>query len=447
VLAASAGAAAAALAGGARAQAPAAVPDVAPEDRVFVTCADSATVAVIDPGRNVVAATVNLTSFDEDPRPPFRFVTGGVTPSHAAMVQKPLYHGAIGLHGAAPSPDQSMIAAVGRGSSNVYFIDTRSLAVVGNRANPQAGATTNAERVSDGIVVGRDPCGASFAPQGRELWVAVRGADRVAVLDAALARRAAAGEDVAALRAMLPTVNGPSHAWFAPDGATAFVAAQKTAQLDVFETNPDGDGFTHPKRRVTLDTALSDRFGFTPYIKASPDGRELWMVHKLADRLSAISVAAPHDRLDEIGLGDGARPNQVEFVWNARGRALYASLSRVDDGGPGGAPSSRIAVIDQSAAPGQRPIVGAFYSLGRAASGLWTNPAATRLYIAHEQDEPAGTPDAGQAIVTCFDVSDPFAPRFVARIPLGDVKLPSGMLRNRRAVSLAYVRPGAGGPR
>ena len=92
----------------AQAQAPssaAAATAIDRRDRVFVTNEDSNTLAVIDPRTNTVDTTVNLTSFDEDPRPPFRLVTGGVTPTHAAMVHKPLYHGGIDIHGAAPSPD------------------------------------------------------------------------------------------------------------------------------------------------------------------------------------------------------------------------------------------------------------------------------------------------------------------------------------------------------
>src|SRR5438132_3687270 len=86
------------------------------QDRVFICNEDSNTLSVIDPNSNSVAHTINLTSFDEDPRPPFRLVTGGVTPTHLAMVRKPLYHGAIDIHGAAPSPDNTLIATTGRGS-------------------------------------------------------------------------------------------------------------------------------------------------------------------------------------------------------------------------------------------------------------------------------------------------------------------------------------------
>ena len=85
------------------------------------------------------------------------FVTGGVMPTHVAMVRKPLYHGAIDIHGAAPSPDDRLIATTGRGTSNVYLIDTASMRVVGNQANPQAGETTNKERLTSGVLVGREP--------------------------------------------------------------------------------------------------------------------------------------------------------------------------------------------------------------------------------------------------------------------------------------------------
>src|SRR3712207_8936240 len=57
------------------------------EDRVFICNEDSNTLSVIDPRTNTIETAVNLTSFDEDPRPPFRFVTGGVAPTHAGMIQ------------------------------------------------------------------------------------------------------------------------------------------------------------------------------------------------------------------------------------------------------------------------------------------------------------------------------------------------------------------------
>jgi YVTN family beta-propeller protein len=412
---------------------------VQPEDRVFICNEDSNTLAVIDPRTNTVETAVNLTSFDEDPRPPFRFVTGGVAPAHVAMVQKPLYHGAISIHGAAPSPDNSLIATTGRGSSNVYLIDTQTKKVLGNRPNPQARGETNPELLSSGILVGREPHEPTFTRNGKELWVTVRGENRIAIVGLAAAREGRPD----ALRTHLPTLNGPAQAWFSADGTTAFVVSQKGSAVDVFAVDPDAQGFSQPRKLTTLDISAQDKFGFTPFLKTSPDGAEVWLSHKLADAVSALETEEPFLVLDTVRLGQQARPNHVEFVENARGKALYVSLARVDDNGPGGAASSQMPIVDRSAPPGQRKVVGSFFTHGREAHGLWVNPEHTLLYVAHEQDELPNTPNGGQTVCSAFDVTDPFNPRHVAQIPLGELSLPSGQLRNKKSINLVYVRPGA----
>lgn len=422
---------------GAQAPAPAA------RDLVLVCNEDSNTLAVIDPATNSVSRTINLTSFDEDPRPPFRLVTGGVTPTHAAMVNKPLYHGAIGLHGAAPSPDSRLLACTGRGTSNVYLVDLEALKVVGNAPNRQDGAQTNAERLGSGVLVGREPHEPTFSRNGKELWVTVRGESRIAILDVAAAIEESRGVASGAPRRYLECVDGPAQAWFSADGALAFVVSQKSSQLEVIETGFGPDGASRPRRLTLLDLEAQDPFGFTPFEKTTPDGRELWLSHKLADAVSAWAPDAGPRALDTVPLGKMARPNHLEFVENSGGKVVYASLARVDDGGPGGTASSRIAVIDRGAPPGSRKVVGTFFSHGREAHGLWTNPENTLLYVAHEQDELPGTPNAGQTVCAAFDVRQPLEPRFVAQIPLGELALPSGPLRNKKSINLVYVRPGS----
>jgi DNA-binding beta-propeller fold protein YncE len=412
-------------------------------DRVILCNEDSNTLSVIDPNPNSIAATINLTSFDEDPRPPFRLVTGGVTPTHAAMVTKPLYHGAISIHGAAPSPDNRLLACTGRGTSNVYLIDLETLKVIGNTPNPQAGDQTNPERLTSGVLVGREPHEPTFTRSGKELWVTVRGENRIAIVDVAAAKKESQGVSARAVRQYYPSLNGPAQVWFSADGRLAFVISQKTSQLEVVETNFGRDGYSRPKRRAILDIKAQDPFGFTPFEKTTPDGKELWLSHKLADSVSAWAVRAEPQLLDAVPLGKMARPNHVEFVENSNGKVVYASLARVDDNGPGGVASSQIAIIDRSAALGSRKIVGTFFSHGREAHGLWANPENTVLYIAHEQDELPNTSNAGQTACSAFDVSDPFKPNFIAQIPLGELALPSGKLRNKKSINLVYVRPGA----
>jgi YVTN family beta-propeller protein len=417
-------------------------PDIGPDDRVFITNEDSNTIAVIDPATNRLDTTINLTSFDEDPRPPFRFVTGGVMPTHAAMIQKPLYHGCISAHGAAPNPDGSLLATTGRGSSNVYLIDARRRSVVGNVPNPFASAGASAERLSSGILVGREPHEPTFTRNGRELWVTLRGEDRIAILDVAKAMTAPAGAAPGALRLFHPTVNGPAQVWFSRDGRTAFVVSQKVPQLEVVAVDPDAQGFSRPRRLAIVDISAQDKPGFTPFEKNSPDGAEMWMSHKLSDAVSAISTSDPFRPVHVVPLGNLARPNHLEFVENARGRVMYVSFARVDDGGPGGVASSRIAIVDRSLPLAQQRVVATFFSHGREAHGLWTNPANNLLYVAHEQDQLPGTPNEGQTVASAFDVSDPMQPRFLAQIPLGALKLPSGELRNKKSINLVYVRPG-----
>ena len=213
----------------------------------------------------------------------------------------------------------------------------------------------------------------------------------------------------------------------------------------MLRVNADARGYSKPQRLVTLDIAGQDKPGFTPFLKTSPDGAEAWFSHKLADAVSARATAEPFAVLDLVPLGKMARPNHVEFVEDRQGKVVYASFARVDDGAPGGVAASQIAIIDRSAAPGARKVVGRFFSRAREAHGIWTNPANNLLYIAHEQDELPGTPNAGQTCCTAFDVSNPFQPRFIAQIPLGALKLPSGELRNKKSINLVYVRPGTRG--
>ncbi len=411
-------------------------------DRVFITNEDSNTLVVIDPRTNTVETTINLTSFDEDARPPFRFATAGVAPTHAAMIHKPLYHGCIGAHGAVPSPDGKLLATSGRGSSNIYLIDAFNKRVIGNVPNPAAGPTTNSERISSGILVGREPHEPTFTRNGRELWVALRGEDRIAILSVERALKQVGGTEAGAILRYVPTINGPAQVWFNAQGTLAFVVSQKVAKVDVFRVNADKSGHSRPERVITLDISAQDKPGFTPFLKTSPDGSEVWFSHKIADTVSCRSTSGSFDLLDSVFLGAMSRPNHVEFVDNAKGKVVYASLARVDDGGPGGVASSQIAIIDRSAKLGERKVVSTFFTQAREAHGIWTNPANDLLYVAHEQDELPGTPNAGQTVCTAFDVSDPFNPKFITQIPLGSLKLPSGELRNKKSINLVYVRPG-----
>ena len=101
------------------ASAGAAATGIDPRDRVFITNEDSNTLVVIDPKTNTVESTINLTSFDEDPRPPFRYVPAGVAPTHPAMIHNPLYPGSLAAHRSLPHPDPPLRAPSGRAHINL----------------------------------------------------------------------------------------------------------------------------------------------------------------------------------------------------------------------------------------------------------------------------------------------------------------------------------------
>ncbi|KAM3098185.1 YncE family protein [Phormidesmis sp. 146-12] len=414
-------------------------------DCIFICNEDSNTLSVINPLTNQVETTINLTSFDEDPRPPFRFVTGGVMPTQAAMIAKPLYHGAIHIHGSAPSPDSQLLAVTGRGTSNLYLIDVETKRVIGNRANSFTAPdkAVNSDWLSSGLLLGREPHEPTFTRNGKELWVALRGENRIAIVEVKAALTALQqGITTGGVRQYIQTLNGPAQIWFSQEGQTAFVISQKVPLIEVFDVNPDGNGLSRPKLKMRLDNREYDRFGFTPFQKTTPNGQEIWFSHKLADTISVRETNGSYRVLDVFALGDRARPNHLEFVENAQGKVAYVTLARVDDDSLRGIASSQVVIIDRSQPAGKRQVIGTFFTHGREAHGLWTNPENTRLYIAHEQDELPGTPAAGQTVCTVFDVSKPHKPAFIAQIPLGELTLPSGKLRNKKSINLVYVRPG-----
>src|ERR1700743_3027711 len=163
-------------------QAPGALsaPDVAisHHDRVYAAEQFSNTLSVTDPVDNKLLGVIKL----GDPQP---------------ANFSPLYKGQVLVHGLGYSPDHRTLAVVSIGSNSVTFIDT----------------ATNA--VKHTTYVGRSPHEAFYMPDGREVWVTVRGEDYVAVLDGKTYEETA--------RIKLP--NGPGMQIFSPDGKYGYVCS------------------------------------------------------------------------------------------------------------------------------------------------------------------------------------------------------------------------------
>src|SRR5476649_245882 len=125
-----------------------AAPDIpiSHRDRVYAAEQFSNTVSVIDPVDNKLLGVIRL---------------GEPSPTNFS----PLYRGQVLVHGMGFSPDHRTLAVVSIGSNSVTFIDT----------------ATNV--VKHTAYVGRSPHEAFYTPDGKEVWVTVRGENYVAVLD------------------------------------------------------------------------------------------------------------------------------------------------------------------------------------------------------------------------------------------------------------------------
>src|ERR1700694_1508085 len=131
-------------------QAPSAASDpdipISHQDRVSSAEEYSNSVSVTDPVDNKLLGTIRL---------------GDPLPANLS----PLYKGQLLVHGMGFSPDHRTIAVVAIGSNAVIFIDT----------------ATNA--VKHVTYVGRSPHEAFYTPDGKEVWVTVRGENYVSVID------------------------------------------------------------------------------------------------------------------------------------------------------------------------------------------------------------------------------------------------------------------------
>jgi DNA-binding beta-propeller fold protein YncE len=318
------------------------------------------------------------------------------------MPLTPLYNGAIFVHGMNSSPDGKIVAVAARGSSNIYLINASSFEKIGSNG---------------GVFVGREPHVPTFTPDGQEIWVTVRGSNYIATINIS---DAVENKSIFYNEA-IPTVNGPSMVWFSKDGRLAFVGSQKESVMDVIDV-------VSKKSISTVNLSKADPAAFSPFIKTTPDGKEIWLTHKNADSLSTVSTQQPFNITSTIQLENGSKPNHIEFSNGSRrdgGYYAYITLATI-------APKtnmSKIIIIDTA----NKSIVGSFDSHGKEAHGIWANPEGTRLYVGHEQ-----TPK-----LTVFDINGANATRPVlfSEIDLDSLQMPDGqLLKNEKSIDVIYDR-------
>jgi YVTN family beta-propeller protein len=287
-------------------------------DRVYLGEQFSNTISVVDPASNTFLGAIHL----GDPQP------GNLSP---------LYRGQLLVHGLGFAPDHRTIVAVSIGSNSVAFIDT----------------ATNA--VKHITYVGRAPHEAFFTPNGREVWVSVRGQDYVSILDAN--RYEEIGR--------IPVPNGPGMVIFSPDGRYGYVCSSFTAETLVIETRT---------RRVAGRVAQPSPF--CPNIAAAPRGDQVWFTLKDIGKVVVFNARPPFSVLREMETGP--LTNHVNFAVTKRGQLAYVTVGGLNQVQVFSTDTfERIATIPTGPLP----------------HGIWPSGDGTRMYVGIENGDAVSAID------------------------------------------------------
>jgi YVTN family beta-propeller protein len=297
-------------------QAPGAASDpdvlVSHRDRVYAAEQFSNTVSVTDPADNKLLGVIRL----GDPAP------GNLSP---------LYRGQLLVHGMGFSSDRRTIAVVSIGSNSVTFIET----------------ATNA--VKHVTYVGRSQHEAFFTPDGKEVWVTVRGENYVAVLD---------GQTYTE-KTRITVPGGPGMQIFSPDGRYGYVCSSfnpETVVISVADHQIVG--------RVPQVSP------FCPNIAATPDGKHVWFTLKDVGKTMVFDARPPFSVLKT--LDTGPITNHVNFARNAQATFAYVTV--------GGLNEVQVFRTDDFSKVATIPV-------GKLPHGIWPSGDGSRVYVGLENDD------------------------------------------------------------
>jgi YVTN family beta-propeller protein len=290
----------------------ASAPDIpiSARDRVYLADQTSNTVSVVDPASEQLLGVIRL---------------GDPTPGNLS----PLYKGQLLVHGMGFSFDHRTLVVVSIGSNSVTFIDT----------------ATN--RVKHITYVGRAPHEAFFTPDGREIWVTIRGEDYIQVLDGQTYEPT--------LRIAVP--NGPGMTIFSPDGAYGYVCSSFTPETVAIDTK------THQVVGHILQASP-----FCPDIAATPDGQQVWFTLKDTGKTQLFNARPPFNVI--ATLDTGPITNHVNFARNAAGQFAYITVGGLNV----------VKVFTTTDQPAQVATV----PTGALPHGLWPSGDGTRIYVGLE---------------------------------------------------------------
>jgi YVTN family beta-propeller protein len=324
---------------------------ISSRDRVYTADQVSNTVSVINPKTNEVLGTIPLGHDRLD------------------QILGPVDRTQVNVHGLGFSRDGHLLDVISVTSNAAQLIRTRNNAV-----------STS--------YVGRSPHEGFVAPDGRTLWVAVRGQRYVAVLSTRTGREVR----------RIATADGPSKVVFSPDGRFAYVNHVRAPEVDVVRVRD--------RRIVKRIHGVAPRSSDEAI---SPDGRELWLGHPFDGKTTVVD--ARRMRVLRI-LNTGSRTNHPNFVSKADGHAYaYVTVAGLDE----------VLVFRRNG--GHPVLVKRIHTSGEAPHGIWPSPDNTRIYVALQKSDAVDVIDTATdtVIMTLRVGQDPMALVYVANaVPRGD---------------------------
>jgi YVTN family beta-propeller protein len=332
---------------------------ISSRDRVYTADMASNTVSVIDPKTNVVLGTIALGQ------------------DGLGAILGPVDTGEVGVHGLGFSRDGRLLDAISVNSNAAQLIHTQT------------------NRVATTSYVGRSPHEGFVSPDGKTLWVAVRGQRYVSVLSTR------SGREVQRIM----TADGPSKVVFSPDGRLAYVNHLRAREAEVIGVR---------SRRI-----IKRIFGTASQSSdeaISPDGRELWLGHPFTGQLTVID--ARRMRVLTI-LNTGPRTNHPQFISKPDGHAYaYVTVGGLNE-----------TLVFRRGGAHPR-LVNRIRDHGFGPHGIWPSPDNTRIYVALQNSDAIDVIDTrtDTVIKTLHVGQNPMALVFVANaVPRGSGR--SGLSR------------------
>jgi YVTN family beta-propeller protein len=326
-------------------------PPISSRDRVYTADMASNTVSVINPKTDEVLGTIPLGT------------------DTLGRILGPLDRSQVGVHGLGFSRDGRLL--------DVISVDSNAAQLIRTQNNELASTT----------YLGRSPHEGFVSPDGKTLWVAVRGQSYVAVLSTQTGREVG----------QIGTADGPSKVVFSPDGRLAYVNHLRAREVEVVRVRD---------RRIVkriLGTApqSSDE-------AISPDGRELWLGHPFTGQMTVIDAQRMHVLTI---LNTGPRTNHIAFVTKPKGQYAYVTVGGLNE----------TLVFRRDGAHPQ--LVQRIRDHGFGPHGIWPSPDGSRLYVALQNSDAVDVINtATDAVIHTIRIGqDPMALVYVAgAVPNGD---------------------------